>query len=35
MLHQIAPAKDMKPNDERITLQGHGLICDGILRVYW
>lgn len=35
MLHQIAPAKDMKPDDERITLQGHGLICDNILRVYW
>jgi hypothetical protein len=35
MLHRIAPAKEMKPGDERITLQGHGLICDDILRIYW
>lgn len=35
LLHQIAPTKEMQPNDERITLQGHGLICDDILRVYW
>ncbi len=35
MLHQIAPAKDIQPEDARITLQGHGLVCDNILRVYW
>ena len=35
ILHQIAPCKEIKPTDERITLQGHGLICDGILRLYW
>lgn len=35
ILHQIAPSKDIEPDDERITLQGHGLICDGALRIYW
>lgn len=35
VLHQIAPSKDLKPEDERITLQGHGLVCDGIMRLYW
>jgi hypothetical protein len=35
MLHRIAPAKDMQAGDERITLQGHGLICDDVLHVYW
>lgn len=34
-LHQIAPSKNMQPSDERITLQGHGLFCDGIMRLYW
>lgn len=34
-LHQIARSSDLQPNDERITLQGHGLICDGALRLYW
>jgi len=34
-LHQIAPAQELLPTDERITLQGHGLICDGALRLYW
>lgn len=35
MLHQIAPMKDMKIDDERITLQGHGLFCNNALRIYW
>ena len=35
MLHQIAPAKDMTIDDERITLQGHGVIADDELRLYW
>jgi hypothetical protein len=35
MLHQIAPLKKMNPADERITLQGHGLICENTLRVFW
>lgn len=34
-LHQIAPGKNLTPGDERITLQGHGLVCDGILKLYW
>lgn len=34
-LHQIAPSKEMQENDERITLQGHGLMCDGMMRLYW
>jgi len=35
MLHQIAPGKDLAPDDSRITLQGHGLFCDGAYRLYW
>jgi hypothetical protein len=35
ILHQIAPAKNMEPKDERITLQGHALFCDGAYRIYW
>lgn len=35
ILHQIAPSKDITSEDERITLQGHGLFCDGIMRIYW
>lgn len=35
ILHQIAPCKEIKPTDERITLQGHGLVCDGKMRIYW
>lgn len=36
LLHQIAPAvEDADPNDRRITLQGHGVKCDGIWRVYF
>ncbi len=34
-LHQIAPQHHYHPNDERITLQGHGLFCDGAYRLYW
>jgi hypothetical protein len=34
-LHQIAPGSDLQPQDERITLQGHGLICDDALHIYW
>lgn len=35
ILHQIAPSKEIAPDDERITLQGHGLICDGVMQLYW
>jgi hypothetical protein len=34
-LHQIAPSKNLQPDDCRITLQGHGLVCDDIMRLYW
>jgi hypothetical protein len=34
-LHQIAPSKNLLEEDERITLQGHGIIGDGIMRLYW
>ena len=35
LMHQIAPAIDMQPDDERITLQGHGVRADGVWRLYW
>jgi hypothetical protein len=35
LLHQIAPAEGMQEDDERITLQGHGLFCDGAWHLYW
>ena len=35
IVHQIAPAKNCHPNDRRITLQGHGLKCDGVWRLYF
>ncbi len=35
LLHQIAPAEGMQEGDERITLQGHGLFCDGAWHLYW
>lgn len=35
LLHQIAPAEGMLEDDERITVQGHGLFCDGAWHLYW
>ena len=35
LLHQIAPAVDLLPDDRRITLQGHGVRVGGIWRLYW
>ncbi len=35
LVHQIAPAKKCEPTDQRITLQGHGVKCDGIWRCYF
>lgn len=35
MYHQIAPMRDSKPGDERITLQGHGIRCGDTYHVYW
>lgn len=34
-LHQIAPVAESFPGDERLTLQGHGLLCNGVWRLYW
>lgn len=34
-LHQIAPTPFVYSGDERITLQGHGLFCDGEWLLYW
>ena len=34
-LHQIAPTARVQPGDERITLQGHGLLRRGIWNLYW
>lgn len=34
-LHQIAPAEEVRPGDERITMQGHAMRCAGRWLVYW
>ena len=34
-LHQIAAVDKAYPDDERITLQAHGLHCDGGWTIYW
>jgi hypothetical protein len=34
-VHQIAPAKNLQPDDERITLQGHGVSENGRWQIYW
>jgi len=35
MAHQIAPSVEMQPDDARITLQGHGIPCNGEWILYW
>jgi len=35
MLHQIAPVPAVEPDDERISLQGHGIFYDGEWKLYW
>ncbi len=35
LLHQIAPAYNPVPTDRRITLQGHGIKCNGIWKIYF
>jgi hypothetical protein len=35
LLHQAAPGKDVQPDDERLTLQGHGILARGVWRLYW
>lgn len=33
--HQIAPAYKLNEFDRRITMQAHGVLCDGIWRIYF
>ncbi len=33
--HQVAPMEDPKPGEMRITLQGHGVPVDGVMRLFW
>ena len=33
--HRISPAKSYKPNEYRITLQGHLIRVDGVLKMFW
>jgi hypothetical protein len=35
IVHQIAPGKNLQAKDERITLQGHSLYCQGSWQLYW
>ena len=35
ILHQIGASPSVEPDDIRITLQGHGLVVDGDLILYW
>lgn len=33
--HQIAPMIDVQPGDQRISLQGHGVLINDIYHLYW
>ncbi|MFJ9820103.1 hypothetical protein ACIRU3_33505 [Streptomyces sp. NPDC101151] len=35
VLHQVAPSSSVRRGDERLTLQGHGVWCDGRWLLYW
>ncbi len=35
VLHQIAPTPRVQPGDERITIQGHGVLRRGAWQLYW
>ena len=35
LLHQMMPGVNVQPDDRRITVQGHGIKCDGTWRLYW
>jgi hypothetical protein len=35
MLHKMAGVPRIFATDERITLQGHGILADGVWRLYW
>ena len=34
-VHQVAPARDIQLNDERITLQGHAIFSQSRWQLYW
>jgi hypothetical protein len=34
-IHQAAPGKNIQADDERITLQGHGIFSQGSWQLYW
>lgn len=34
-LHQIGEIDHVDPDDERVTLQGHALLVDGMWKLYW
>jgi hypothetical protein len=34
-VHQIAPGKNLQPEDERITLQGHGVLYQNAWQLHW
>jgi hypothetical protein len=34
-MHQIATPKTLVDGDQRVTFQGHGLLCDGVWQLYW
>jgi hypothetical protein len=33
--HRVPPIRDVQPDDERITLQGHGIFYQGSWQLYW
>lgn len=33
--HQIAPMIEVQEGDQRISLQGHGVLIDGVYNLYW
>ncbi|WP_334745439.1 hypothetical protein [Nostoc sp.] len=35
IVHQIAPIKNLQPEDERITLQGHGVFYQNAWQLHW
>jgi len=35
LTHQISPSLSFSKHDRRITMQGHGTLCDGIWRIYF
>ena len=34
-VHQAAPGRNLQLDDERITLQGHGIFYQGTWQLYW